>query len=315
MCRRLELHPSKSLGQNFVVDPGTVCRIVKLADAGPHVIEVGPGLGSLTLALLAAGHHVTAIELDPVLAAQLPLTVAGRAAGLADRLTVVTANALDVTELPASPNPTTTPSSPTNSRETELSHTPTQARETELWHNPAALVANLPYNVAVPLLLTYLERFDFITKALVMVQAEVAARLVAKPGSRTYGVPSAKLAWWGTARLAGQVPRNVFYPVPRVDSSLVLFQRWGPTDEPHSSLSELGHLKAAQYPAVARVIDAAFAQRRKTLRSALSGLAGSKEAAEAALIKAKVEPSQRGEQLAAPDFARIAGALGLMEAP
>jgi len=221
-------------------------------------------LGSLTLALLAAGHRVTAIEIDPVLARQLPLTVAGRAPDLAEGLSVVTADALTVQTLPANPSP------------------------------PTAMVANLPYNVAVPLLLTYLERFDCLAKALVMVQAEVGARLAAPPGSRTYGAPSAKLAWWAKARLVGTVARNAFFPVPRVDSALVLVDRRPPPD------------LQVSYRAVSSVIEAAFAQRRKTLRAALASLAGGAPQAELALRAAGIDPSLRGERLGIDDFARLA---------
>jgi len=269
------LRPAKALGQNFVVDSGVVSRIVRLAelpgptgdaavDAGTQVLEVGPGLGSLTLALLTAGHTVTAIEIDPVLARQLPLTVAERAPEYTGRLRVVTANALALRELPSEPGP------------------------------PTAMVANLPYNVAVPVLLTYLERFDCLTKALVMVQAEVGARLAAPPGSRTYGAPSAKLAWWAKARLVGTVARNAFFPVPRVDSALVLVERRPPPDD------QVG------YRAVSAVIEAAFAQRRKTLRAALASLAGSAPQAEAVLRAAGIDPSLRGERLGIDDFARLA---------
>jgi len=266
LCAKLSLHPSKALGQNFVVDPGAVTKIVRLASAGRHVLEVGPGLGSLTLALLSAGHRVTAIEIDPILADQLPLTVAQRAPDLTDQLSVVTADALALHELPGPVEPT-------------------------------ALVANLPYNVAVPVLLTYLERFASLARALVMVQAEVANRLVAPPGSRTYGVPSAKLAWWASARLVGAVPRNVFYPVPRVDSALVLAERRSPPDT------------SVSYGAVSAVIDAAFSQRRKTLRSALAGLAGGAASAEVVVRAAGIDPGLRGERLDVTDFARIAEQL------
>ncbi|MCL1898589.1 MAG: 16S rRNA (adenine(1518)-N(6)/adenine(1519)-N(6))-dimethyltransferase RsmA [Micrococcales bacterium] len=266
LCSELQLHPNKALGQNFVVDPGIVTKIVRLADAGPSVVEVGPGLGSLTLALLQAGHNVTAIEIDPVLADQLPVTVSSKAPGLVNNLTVVKADALQLSQLPGSDGPT-------------------------------ALVANLPYKVAVPVLLTYLERFRAIAKALVMVQAEVAERLVAGPGSRTYGVPSAKLAWWASSQLVGTVPRNAFFPVPRVDSALVLAERRAtPTT-------------SASYSQVSKVIEAAFGQRRKTLRSALAGLAGGPVAAEAALRVARIDPGLRGERLGIGDFARLAEAL------
>ncbi|KGM15304.1 16S rRNA methyltransferase, partial [Actinotalea fermentans ATCC 43279 = JCM 9966 = DSM 3133] len=196
LAEGLGVRPTKARGQNFVVDAGTIRRIVRVAgvQAGESVVEVGPGLGSLTLGLLEAGAQVTAVEIDPLLAGALPGTVGTVAPGWADRLTVVTADALTVTDLPGPAGP------------------------------PTALVANLPYNVAVPVLLTFLARFPTLERVLVMVQAEVADRLVAPPGSRTYGVPSAKAAWYADARRAGSVGRAVFWPVPRVDSALVALE-------------------------------------------------------------------------------------------
>lgn len=269
LAEGLGVRPTKSRGQNFVVDAGTIRRIVRAAGvrAGEPVVEVGPGLGSLTLGLLEAGAHVTAVEIDPVLATALPGTVATVAPGWADRLTVVTADALTVTDLPG----------------------PAGA--------PTALVANLPYNVAVPVLLTFLARFPTLERVLVMVQAEVADRLVAPPGSRTYGVPSAKVAWYADARRAGSVGRAVFWPVPRVDSALVALER---RDPPATTATR------AQ---VFAVVDTAFAQRRKTMRAALAGLAGSGDAAEAALTGAGLDPAVRGERLAIADFARVAERL------
>lgn len=269
LAEGLGVRPSKARGQNFVVDAGTIRRIVRAAGVvpGESVAEVGPGLGSLTLGLLEAGAHVAAVEIDPVLAGALPGTVAQVAPAWADRLTVVTADALTVTELPGLPGP------------------------------PTALVANLPYNVAVPVLLTFLERFPSLERVLVMVQAEVADRLVEPPGSRTYGVPSAKVAWYADARRAGSVGRAVFWPVPRVDSALVALER---RDPPATTATR------AQ---VFAVVDAAFAQRRKTMRAALAGLAGSGDAAAAALTGAGLDPSVRGERLAIADFARIAEGL------
>jgi 16S rRNA (adenine1518-N6/adenine1519-N6)-dimethyltransferase len=266
LAGRLGVRPTKQLGQNFVVDPGTVRRIAARAGVGPDdvVLEVGPGLGSLTLALLATGARVVAVEVDPVLAAQLPATVAERRPDLAGRLVVVAADALGVTELPG-PAPT-------------------------------ALVANLPYNVAVPVLLGVLERFGGVVSALVMVQAEVADRLAAPPGSRTYGIPSVKAAWYAAVHPAGAVSRSVFWPVPNVDSSLVRLVRRDPP------------ATAATRAEVFACVDAAFAQRRKTLRSALAGWAGSPAAAERVLRAAGVEPSLRGERLSVEDFARVAGA-------
>nr|WP_235492885.1 MULTISPECIES: 16S rRNA (adenine(1518)-N(6)/adenine(1519)-N(6))-dimethyltransferase RsmA [unclassified Aeromicrobium] len=262
------LRPTKQRGQNFVVDANTVRRIVRTSGVGPDdvVVEVGPGLGSLTLELLGVASQVVAVEIDPVLAGRLPITVAEHAPDHADRLHLVQADAMRVEELPG-PAPT-------------------------------ALVANLPYNVSVPVLLHLLERFDSIESVLVMVQAEVAHRLAAGPGSRTYGVPSVKASWYCDVALAGTIGRQVFWPVPNVDSALVsLRRRPTPGDET---------LRRATF----RVVDAAFAQRRKTLRAALSGLVGSGAAAEEALRAAGVDPQARGEQLDVADFARIATVLG-----
>jgi len=258
--------PTKVLGQNFVVDPNTVRRIARLAAVGPGdtVAEVGPGLGSLTLALLATGASVTVVEVDAALAAALPQTVAERALGAADRLRVVADDALAVRELPGSP--------------------------------PTALVANLPYNVAVPVLLTWLERFPSLRSGLVMVQAEVAQRLAARPGEPAYGVPSVKAAWYADVRQAGSVPRQVFWPVPNVDSGLVAFTRRQPP------------VTSASREEVFACVDAAFAQRRKTLRAALAGWAGSPVAAEAALRAVGIDPSTRGERLSVGQFAALAAA-------
>jgi 16S rRNA (adenine1518-N6/adenine1519-N6)-dimethyltransferase len=271
LATRLGVQPSKRLGQNFVVDAGTVSRITALADLGPDdvVLEVGPGFGSLTLPLLAAARRVIAIEVDRALAAELPVTVAARVPQLAGRLDVVTADAARVGQLPGEP--------------------------------PTVLVANLPYNVSVPVVLHLLTTVPSLARGLVMVQAEVADRMCAPPGSRTYGVPSAKLAWFATARRAGSVGRAVFWPVPRVDSGLV-------------SLVRLAEPDAAAVRGTARradtfaVIDAAFSQRRKTLRAALATWAGSPGAAEAVLREAGVDPALRGEALGIADFARIAAA-------
>jgi 16S rRNA (adenine1518-N6/adenine1519-N6)-dimethyltransferase len=264
LTERLGINPIKQLGQHFVIDPNTVRRIVRAARVGPDdvVLEVGPGLGSLTLALLPEVSRVVAIEVDPVLAAALPGTVAARAPEVADRLAVVTADALRVETLPGPP--------------------------------PTALVANLPYNVAVPVLLHLLERFSSLARTLVMVQAEVAERLVATPGSRMYGVPSVKARWYGDVRRAGSVPRTVFWPTPRVDSGLVALDRREPPPT------------AATREQVFAVVDAAFGQRRKTMRAALAGWAGSAAAAERALRAAGVEPGARGESLTLADFARLA---------
>jgi 16S rRNA (adenine1518-N6/adenine1519-N6)-dimethyltransferase len=258
------IRPTKSLGQNFLIDANTIRRIVRLSGVGPDdvVLEIGPGLGSLTLGLLAQSARVVAIEIDASLASALAPTVAQRLPARADRLAVVTADALDVSEIPGPP--------------------------------PTALVANLPYNVAVPVLLSMLERFESLRGGLVMVQHEVAERLAAAPGSRTYGVPSAKLAWYADARLAGTISRSVFWPVPNVDSALVQFTRRPPPD--------------ADRRTTFAVVDAAFSQRRKTLRAALASLCGSAAAAEELLRAAEVDHGLRGEALSVAAFARIARA-------
>jgi 16S rRNA (adenine1518-N6/adenine1519-N6)-dimethyltransferase len=264
LAERLGVRPTKQLGQNFVIDANTIRRIVRTAELRPDdtVLEVGPGLGSLTLELLMTAAHVTAVEIDPVLAAALPETVARRAPEAAPRLRVVHADALTLTELPG-PAPT-------------------------------ALVANLPYNVAVPVLLHALETFPTLRRALVMVQAEVADRLAAEPGSRVYGVPSVKARWYGDVRRAGAVGRAVFWPAPNVGSGLVALDR---RDPPVTSAARAD---------VFAVIDAAFAQRRKTLRAALAGWAGGPVAAERVLRAADVDPGARGEQLDVGQFARVA---------
>jgi len=278
---RLGIRPSKRLGQNFVVDPGTVRRIVALAQVGHDdvVLEVGPGFGSLTLGLLAAARRVVAVEVDPALAAELPRTVAARAPELAPRLAVVTADAAQVTpaDLRGSAGITNLPGPP-------------PAPGT----GPSVLAANLPYNVAVPVVLHLLAAVPSLARGLVMVQAEVADRMTAPPGSRVYGVPSVKLAWFASARRAGPVPRSVFWPVPNVDSGLVAFTRRPPPD-PDVSREE-----------VFAVVDAAFAQRRKTLRAALARWAGGPDAAERILREAGVDPRARGESLTVAQFACIA---------
>jgi 16S rRNA (adenine1518-N6/adenine1519-N6)-dimethyltransferase len=263
LAAELGLRPTKRLGQNFVHDPNTVRRIVRAAGLTGEdvVVEVGPGLGSLTLALLPEVAAVHAVEIDPVLTARLPVTVAERAPTLAARLSVLGADALRV-------------------------------RAGDFGSTPSALVANLPYNVGVPVLLHLLAELPSVRRGLVMVQAEVAERLAAAPGSRAYGVPSAKLAWFAAARRAGPVPRTVFWPVPGVDSGLLAFDRRDPPPGDRA--------------AVFAVVDAAFAQRRKALRSALAGWAGSPAAAEAVLVAAGVDPRARAETLAIGDFARIA---------
>lgn len=264
LAAELNVRPTKKLGQNFVHDPNTVRRIVDLAGVGPDdvVLEVGPGLGSLTLGLLAAGARVVAVEIDPVLAERLPRTVAERAPAVADRLTVLTADALRV-----------------------------RAADFEL--APTSMVANLPYNVAVPVVLTLLAELPSLRRGMVMVQTEVADRMAAGPGSRIYGVPSVKLAWYGNARKVAAVPRAVFWPVPNVDSALVSFER-----------GEL--LSTVDRVALFAIVDAAFSQRRKTLRAALASWAGSADRAGELLATAGVDPRTRGEQLTVHDFVRIA---------
>ncbi len=269
LAGRLGVRPTKTLGQNFIVDANTVRRIVRVAGVGPDdvVVEVGPGLGSLTLGLLDVRCRVVAVEVDPVLAQELPRTVTTRRPELAGALTVLCADALDV-----------------------------GAAELAVAGPPTALVANLPYNVAVPVLLRMLEQLPGLATGLVMVQAEVADRLAAPPGSRTYGVPSVKAAWYADVWRAGSVGRSVFWPAPNVDSALVAWRR---RPSPTSS---------AGREAVFAAVDAAFAQRRKTLRAALAGWAGSPVAAEAVLRAAGVDPSLRGERLDVHDFARLADA-------
>jgi 16S rRNA (adenine1518-N6/adenine1519-N6)-dimethyltransferase len=266
LASELDLRPTKRLGQNFVHDANTVRRIVRRAEVGPDdvVLEVGPGLGSLTLPLLEAAATVVAVEIDPVLAGRLPATVAARAPS--SDLRVVTADALRLApaDLPA---------------------------------DPTALVANLPYNVAVPVVLHLLAVLPGLRRGLVMVQAEVAERLAARPGERAYGAPSAKLAWYGEARRAGSVPRAVFWPVPGVDSGLVAFAR-----HPGPPESDVPRRE------VFAVVDAAFAQRRKSLRAALAGWAGSAPAAETVLRAAGVDPGARGESLDVAAFTAIARA-------
>jgi 16S rRNA (adenine1518-N6/adenine1519-N6)-dimethyltransferase len=265
LADRFGIRPTKRLGQNFVHDPNTVRRIVKAADLKPDdvVVEVGPGLGSLTLALLPAAAHVHAVEIDPALAAALPGTVAEFAPGLADRLTVTNLDAMKVGALDPA---------------------------------PTAVVANLPYNVGVPVLLHLLAALPSLEKGLVMVQQEVVDRLAAGPGSKVYGVPSVKLAWFAAARKAGPVPRAVFWPVPNVDSGLLAFTRREPPPGDRA--------------AVFALVDAAFAQRRKALRPALAGWAGSAPAAEQALRAAGIDPLARAETLGIDDFARLSAARG-----
>ncbi|MEA5456713.1 16S rRNA (adenine(1518)-N(6)/adenine(1519)-N(6))-dimethyltransferase RsmA [Sinomonas sp. JGH33] len=263
LAEELRVRPTKTLGQNFVIDGNTIRRIVAAAKLDPEetVLEVGPGLGSLTLGLLDAAERVVAVEIDPTLARRLPETVAQWRPGAVARFDLVLADALKVTELP---------------------------------REPSAVVANLPYNVAVPVVLHLLEHFPSLRHGLVMVQDEVADRLAAEPGSKIYGVPSVKAAWYGTMRKAGVIGTNVFWPAPRIHSGLVAFERREP---PRTT---------ATRAEVFAVIDAAFAQRRKTLRAALSAWAGGGPAAERVLVAAGVDPSARGETLGIESFVRIA---------
>ncbi len=264
LAHRLGVRPTKTLGQNFVHDANTIRRIVNAAALTEDdvVVEVGPGLGSLTLALLPEAAHLHAVEIDPTLAAALPATVAQRAPQFADRLTVHGRDALHLTGAELTPAPT-------------------------------ALVANLPYNIAVPVVLHLLAELPSLRHGLVLVQLEVAQRLVAAPGSKVYGAPTVKLAWHASARMAGKVPATVFWPVPNVESGLVAFQRRPAPAGPARS-------------AVFAVVDAAFGQRRKMLRSALATWAGGTAAAERVLGQAGVAATARAEELGPEAFARIA---------
>ena len=262
LAAALDLKPSKSLGQNFVIDSNVCTKIVRTAAVGPTdiALEIGPGLGSLTLALLESAASVVAVEIDSRLAGQLPITVANHFEH-PENLTVLNQDALTIQTLPV---------------------------------NPTVLVANLPYNVSVPVLLHLLEKFGSLRTGVVMVQAEVADRLAAKPGTKDYGIPSVKAAWWAEVKGAGSVSRSVFWPAPNVDSKLVSFtRRQTPGDE-------LLRRK------VFTIIDAAFAQRRKMLRSALSSLYGSSSAAEQILKRADIDPTLRGEALEITGFCAIA---------
>lgn len=260
IAQELDLHPKKSLGQNFVIDGNTCQKIVRLAGVIPsdHVVEIGPGLGSLTLAILQQTNSVTVIEIDQRLASRISQTVTEH--GVA-KLNVMNIDALSVTEIAGSPN---------------------------------KLVANLPYNVSVPVLLHFLENFPSIKSGIVMVQSEVAMRLAASPGSKNYGAPSAKAAWWSDVSLSDSVSRKVFWPIPNVDSSLVSFQR-------HEPLGDESLRKATF-----KVIDLAFGKRRKMLRAALAELFTSSAAAESALRQIDIDPTLRGESLSVNDFLRIA---------
>lgn len=266
LAAELDLRPTKQRGQNFVIDANTVRRIVRESGVTSHdvVVEVGPGLGSLTLALLAVAGRVVAIEVDEVLAGRLPETIATYAPARSDRFEVVLADAMRVESVPGPP--------------------------------PTALVANLPYNVSVPVLLHLLTLLPSLERGLVMVQAEVADRLAAAPGSKVYGVPSVKAAWFADVRRAGAIGRNVFWPAPNVDSGLVAWTR----REPPTT--------TATREQVFAVVDAAFAHRRKVLRGVLRALAPAEEV-DAALAGAGVDPLARGESLGVADFARIAEGL------
>ena len=267
LAAELDLRPTKQRGQNFVIDANTVRRIVRESGVGADdvVVEVGPGLGSLTLAILETGAKVTAIEIDEDLAGLLPRTIEEYAPDQADSFSLIRADALRVDSVPGAP--------------------------------PTALVANLPYNVSVPVLLHLMSLLPSLKRGLVMVQAEVADRLAAKPGSKVYGVPSVKAAWYADVRRAGTIGRKVFWPAPNVDSGLVA---WTHRPPPSSSIPRED---------VFAVIDAAFAQRRKVLRGVLRPLAGSAAAAESALVAAGVDPLARGESLTIHDFVRIAESL------
>lgn len=270
------ISPTKKFGQNFVIDPGTVRRIVREAGvtAADHVMEVGPGLGSLTLAILETGATMTAVEIDPPLAERLPGTVAEFMPEATSRLTVVNRDALTVT-------PENVPDFSDDASFT--------------------LVANLPYNVATPILLTLLERFDNLGTFLVMVQKEVADRLSEKPGSKIYGTPSVKLAWYGTAERVGVIGRNVFWPAPNVDSALVLFKRY---PDGHTPAADNADGSVVDRETVFRLIDAAFGQRRKTLHAALKKIVPSE-----AFEKAGIDPTRRGETLTIDEFVALARAL------
>jgi 16S rRNA (adenine1518-N6/adenine1519-N6)-dimethyltransferase len=265
LAAKLDLKPTKKLGQNFVVDANTCRKIVKLADvtSADIALEIGPGLGSLTLALLEVSKSVIAIEIDQRLAQQLPITVAARGID-SNKLTVLTQDAMQVVMLAKDPD---------------------------------VLVANLPYNVSVPVLLNLLELFPSIKRGVVMVQSEVAERLVAKADSKEYGSPTVKGNWWADLTWAGSVGRSVFWPVPNVDSALVRFDRHAPIG------SEAERVKTF------KVIDHAFAKRRKMMRSALSELFGGSSLAQEALIRAGIDPTIRGEALTVEQFGQIAKQL------
>ena len=262
LAESLDLKPSKSLGQNFVIDANVCRKIVRTAGvtSSDIALEIGPGLGSLTLALMEIAKEVIAVEIDSRLANQLPVTAAAHSEKN-EPLTVINQDALTINSLPAI---------------------------------PTVLVANLPYNVSVPVFLHLLEVFQTLRTGVVMVQAEVADRLAAKPNSKEYGIPSVKAAWWADVTSAGSVSRSIFWPAPNVDSKLVAFtRRQTPGDE-------------VLRKKVFAVIDLAFAQRRKMLRSALSSMYGGSAAAEAVLAAAGIDPTLRGEALDIRAFCKIA---------
>jgi 16S rRNA (adenine1518-N6/adenine1519-N6)-dimethyltransferase len=287
LARELGIRPTKTLGQNFVHDAGTVRRIARDAGVGPHnrVLEIGPGLGSLTLALLETGAYVSAVEIDPVLAGVLPATVEARMPQAAGRFALAQRDALTIDSAADLAVPPLAGAAP---------------------YRPEHLVANLPYNVAVPVLLTVLEVLPSLKTALVMVQSEVADRLAAEPGSRTYGAPSVKLAWYGQARRGAKISRSVFWPVPNVDSALVSFRRDASPRDVAQRTSDISREE------VFAVVDSAFAQRRKTLRAALAEWAGSPSRAEQILRRAGVDPGVRGERLSVNEFIAIATAARLV---
>ena len=262
LATSLDLKPTKKLGQNFVVDANTCRKIVKLGDVTDQDIslEIGPGLGSLTLALMEASKSVVAVEIDARLAKQLPITIDKHGFDNA-KITVINQDAMQLTNLPAQPD---------------------------------VLIANLPYNVSVPVLLNILEFFPSIKRGVVMVQSEVAERLVAKANNKEYGSPTVKANWWADLNWAGSVGRSVFWPVPNVDSALVRFDRHAPIG------SEAERVKTF------KVIDHAFAKRRKMMRSAISEIFGGSAVAESALIRAGIDPTIRGESLTVAEFAQIA---------
>lgn len=267
LAKQLDVTPTKKLGQNFVIDPNTVLRIANEAHLTKDdvVLEVGPGLGSLTLAMLDKVSKVIAVEVDPRLSAQLPQTISKFAPNVANRLIVINQDAMQIKDLPKT---------------------------------PTKLVANLPYNISVPVVLHLLQQFPTITEVLVMVQLEVAQRMAANPGSKIYGVPSVKIAWYGKCELAGNVGRNVFWPSPNVDSGLVRITRSNERND--ESLRQR----------LFQIVDGAFGQRRKTLRSSLSNFLGSSAKVDQVLAKAGVDSSLRGEQLDLEQFLKIAKAAG-----